>query len=94
LRLRIAQIGPPSSDIINLQHLVPIVVDNLHGNLAGIRLREGAALGSVELIKFVSTILSILMEENSEQSEFLSRTDKTYLVTSLEGLPPTTQLLN
>ncbi len=37
-------------DVIHSQHLIPIMVDHFHSNLACLRSLEGAALGSVELI--------------------------------------------
>jgi len=36
-------------NIVNLEYLIPIMIDDLDGNLAGIRAVEGAARGSVKL---------------------------------------------
>lgn len=38
------------SEIVHSQHLIPIMVDDLYGNLAGVRSLEGTALGSVEVL--------------------------------------------
>ena len=37
-----------SSHLVYLQHLIPIVIDHLHGNLAGFGRVEGAADSGVE----------------------------------------------